>query len=104
MSDNVTPFKKIPEPIDPLIGPFSYHGVVVEGRLVPFMTGFYDGDSIALVVDGRFSISVPRDLAYQVAWLCAEAIAVASGYSHLGAENKDKPFAPTVSQIKGDEG
>ncbi len=98
----VIEFPKGEKSLSPLIGPFSYNAVVVEGRRIPLLTGFREGDDMtALVVDGRFSTSVPNDKAYEVAWLLAQAIAVASGYSHLGAETKDHSFAPICSQIGG---
>ena len=87
-------------PVSPLLGPFAVHSIVVEGRVIPLMSGSVDGaDMTSIIIDGRFSISVPNALAYQVAWICAQAIAVASGYSHVGAESKDAPFAPVVSRI-----
>ena len=82
-----------------LVGPFEYHAVVVDGRRVPGLTGFPDGDGIALVVDGRFSATFPTELAYQAAWLIAEAMAIAHGYPHFGATSKDRPFAPQMSEI-----
>lgn len=84
----------------PLLGPFVQHSIVVENRLIPLLTGAPAGaDSTSITVDGRFSVSVPNELAYQVAWLLAQAIAVASGYSHLGAETKESAFAPKVGEI-----
>ena len=87
------------EPLEFLIGPFKEWHVQVEGRLIPRLTGFRDGDKIAIVVDGRFSHSFAKDDAYQAAWLIANAMAIAEGYSHLGSEKKDQPFAPLVSKI-----
>ncbi len=87
--DNVT---KFPEPLarpDLLIGPFEYYKVRVEGRAIPHLTGYPRGDDeICLIVDDRFAIDVPKNLAHQVAWLVANAMAVAQGYSHLGAESR----------------
>lgn len=58
---------------------------MVEGRIIPNLTGFHDGDKIALIVDNRFAASFAPDDAYQAAWLIAQAMAIASGYPSLGA-------------------
>lgn len=98
MTDNVTQLPKR-EPLDPLVGPFEYHKVVVEGRAIPGLSGYRDGDLTALVLDNRLSISVPPELAHQVAWFAANALAIGAGYSHLGAESKDRPFAPQCIEL-----
>lgn len=90
------------KPLDPLFGPITHNAIVVDDRLIPLLTGYREGHNTALVVDGRFTVSIPNEFAYQVAWLLAQAIAVASGYSHLGAANKECPFAPEVRQVKHD--
>lgn len=95
---NITQFPK-QEPLDPLVGPFEYHKVIVEGRAIPYLSGYYDGDGICLVVDHRFGVTVPKELAHQVAWLLGNAMAVASGYPWLGAETKDMPFAPRCTEL-----
>ena len=77
-----------------LIGPFEEYRVMVDGRIIPGLTGYQDGDRIALVLDHRFSVSLPESDARSVAWLVANALAIGQGYSHAGAENKDMPFAP----------
>ena len=82
------------ETVDFLIGPFQEWRVQIEGRIIPRLTAFREGDRIVLVVDGRFSHSFAAEDAYSAAWLIANALAVGAGYSHLGAESKDKPFAP----------
>ncbi len=63
------------------------------------MTGFHDGDKIALVVDHRFSASFAKEDVYQAAWLIAQAMAIGEGYSHLGAPNKERPFAPVGTRL-----
>lgn len=98
MTDNITRFPATP-PDDFMIGPFEEYRVRIEGRQIPWLTAFHDGDEIALVVDHRFSISMPKERAYDVAWLLANAMAVASGYPWLGAETKDRPFAPQCSEL-----
>ena len=90
-------------PADPenwMIGPFEYHQVMIDGRVIPRLTAYRDGDmKIGLVVDGRFSQSLPVEMAHGVAWLLANALAIGEGYSHLGAENKDMPFAPRGHEL-----
>lgn len=95
-----------PPPIDPnaaaeamLVGPFETYRIVVDGRCIPHLTAFRDGDKIALVVDDRFSHSFNKADAYQAAWLIGNALAVGAGYSHIGAETKEQPFAPIMSQM-----
>ena len=95
---NVTSLEQ-PKPPQVLVGPFEIYKVQVDGRIIPRLTGYYEGDKIALVVDGRFSSSFHKEDAYQAAWLIAQALAIGAGYSHLGAENKDYPFAPLGAEI-----
>ena len=77
-----------------LCGPFETYKVIVEGRAIPRLSGYYEGDKIWLVVDDRFAAGFEPDDARQAAWLLANALAVGSGYSHLAASNKGYPFAP----------
>lgn len=92
-----------------LVGPFEYHKVVVQGRAVPGLTGHPRKDGgVTLVVDDRFIGDFPdQETAGQAAWLIAQAMAIASGYSHLEATNKDMPFAPIIQGVEfvetGDE-
>ena len=87
------------KPAELLVGPFKEWRVQVDGRIIPRLTGYRAGDKIALVVDGRFSASFAEDDARQAAWLIAQAMAVGEGYSHLGAPNKEQPFAPMGAEI-----
>jgi hypothetical protein len=83
-----------------VVGPeCSGHSVIVEGRVIPRLHCRERGDEIELVLDGRFTITVPREQSYSVAWLIATALAIGAGYSHLGAESKDQPFAPRAMSI-----
>lgn len=98
MTDNVS---QLPtqEPLDPLVGPFTEYRVVVEGRVIPRLTGRHRGDHTILAIDHRFCIEVPKDLAYKVSWLIAQAMAVASGYPSFKATSKEQPFAPKAMLI-----
>lgn len=82
-----------------LIGPFSTYHVVVEGRVIPRLTGRPVDEKIELIVDGRFSATFwPKD-AEQAAWLIAQALAIGSGYTHVAAELPGGPFAPQAREI-----
>jgi len=94
------------EPAEPilgpplLVGPFTYHSVVVDGRVIPRLTGNPDGPAhTMLILDGRFSHSFPNEHVRQAAWMIANALAIGQGYSHLGALTKDMPFAPQAMEI-----
>lgn len=97
--DNVTQFPTPPDEPDFLIGPFETWHVVVEGHIIPRLTGYRNEDRITLVVDGRFSASFIEPDARQAAWLIAQALAIGEGYPWLGAPSKERPFAPTGMPI-----
>jgi len=101
---NIVNFPDPPKQPDLLIGPFEEYRVVVDGRVIPLLTGFREGDKIWLVADHRFCcgpFSTEED-ARQAARLAAQCMAVTQGYPHLGAETKSKPFAPIGMQV-GDQ-
>lgn len=99
--DNIAHFPPPAGPPEFMIGPFTEYRVVIEGRKIPHLTAFNDGDGVALVIDNRLSVTVPKDRAYDICWLIANAMAVAQGYPCLSSENKDQPFAPQCIQIGG---
>jgi len=83
-----------------LVGPFETWRVVVDGRIIPGLTGRKASEyQTELVLDGRFSATFTDDVAAQAAWLIAQALAIGQGYSHLGALNKDRPFAPQSMEV-----
>lgn len=97
MSDNITQLPTQPE--EPWH--FAYHEddrVVIEGREIPRLRAKDRGDEVTLILDGRLGIDVPKELGRTVAWLVANALAIGEGYSHLGAESKDHPFAPQIAE------
>lgn len=96
---NVTQFPTPEGPPEFMVGPFQKWKVQIQGRVIPKLTAYHDGDKVALVVDERFSASFPREHAYQAAWLIAEALAIGAGYSNLEAETKDHPFAPVGMEL-----
>lgn len=100
--DNVTPLPKREEPTqeDLLIGPFEHYNVMVDGRVMPLLTGFREGDKYWLVVDHRFACGpFGEEEARQAARLAGQAMAVTAGYPHLGADSKQQPFAPRGMSI-----
>lgn len=84
-----------------LAGPFTVNHVVVDGLKIPRLTGHaLTFGGYELIVDGRFSASFPdEETARSAAWLIAQAMAVAEGYSHLGAASRGRPFAPEMVQL-----
>ena len=100
--DNVTQLH--PDPIESLKGiPRDGWTVVVEGREIPrLVLRDHGGDHVSFTLDGRFGLDVPRDLAHPVASFVANAMAIGAGYPWLGAETKDRPFAPRLMQLGGD--
>jgi hypothetical protein len=105
MTDNIVqlPTKEEAAP-ELLIGPFTEYRVVVDGRVIPRLTGRAQGDMVSFTVDGRFGAECPKEYAYGMAWLIAQAFAIGEGYPHLGADTKDHPFAPVAMAISTTEG
>lgn len=99
MADNVTQFPPPEKAPEFMIGPFTEHRVVIEGRLIPHLTASREGDNIFLVIDHRLGITVPGDRAYDICWLLANAMAVAQGYPCFTSDNKDRPFAPQCAEL-----
>jgi hypothetical protein len=78
-----------------------YSIVIVEGREIPLLKAYEkpDSDEVVIVLDGRFSLDTNKKEMQQWLWLMANAIAIGQGYSHVGAESKDQPFAPQVHTL-----
>lgn len=51
------------EPPELLIGPFQVWKVSVQGRIIPRLTGWAEGDTIWLCVDDRFAQGFPKEYA-----------------------------------------
>ena len=100
MGDNVTKFPEPPKMPELLCGPFETYRVVVDGKAMPLLSGFKEGNKIWLVADGRFACG-PFDeaQAHQAARLAGECMAVMAGYPNLRADTKKQPFAPTIIGI-----
>lgn len=82
-----------------LVGPFEEYAVRVEGRSIPGLSGRERDGETDLIIDSRFCITVPNDLATVVAWGLAQALAVGAGYPSLSATSKDRPFAPLMGEL-----
>lgn len=94
--DNVVeiPREKAPEL---LVGPFEEYRLMIDGRFVPGLSGFREGEKVWLTVDRRFSQPFDsEEAARNAAVLIAQASAIAHGYPHFGAETKDHPFAASA--------
>lgn len=100
MTENITKFPDPPAIPELLCGPFDHYDVIVDGKKMPLLSGFYEGEKIWLSVDNRFMCG-PFDpqQAHQAARLAGECMAILSGYPNLRADSKEQPFAPTVHQI-----
>lgn len=100
MADNITEFpSRQPQP-DLFIGPFEEWRVIVEGRVMPHLSGFRQGDEWWLVVDHRLASGpFTEEGARQAARLAGNAMAVISGYPFLGAASKERSFAPQAMAI-----
>lgn len=100
--DNVTPFpEREREPW--LCGPYQPEWRVnLDGREIPNLTGWREGEKTWLCVDRRFAQEFTTDEdARNAAVLIAQAMAIGAGYSHYGANSKDMPFAPIAVGLPG---
>lgn len=91
-----------PEVQEPLfVGPFMENRVIVDSLELPLLTGFKDQEGYWLVVDRRFACGPfpTEEIARQAALCAGQAMAVTAGYPHMGAQTKDRPFAPIVREI-----
>jgi hypothetical protein len=95
--DNVTDFPnhEQPEWHFPIL---ADEDVVIEGRKIHRLTARTEGENIALILDGRFSISVPEERGIDVAWFVANALAIGAGYSDLTGEH-ELPLNPRTMQF-----
>lgn len=100
--DNVSQFPPRDGAPEFMIGPFTENRVVIDGRLIPKMTAWREGDKIWICLDNRLSTHFPSEWGWNAAWLAATAMAIGAGYPCITAESKDRPFAPQCSEIKLD--
>lgn len=72
-------------------GPFQVNKFTVGGYLIPHLAGQFtqDGETLSLVLDGRFGVDVPKEIADSVVWFIANALALGSGYSCFGENSQE---------------
>lgn len=99
MTDNITEFPK-EEPLEFMMGVMKYCPVIIEGRKIPGLQAWKEGDKTFILVDDRIAISVPNESAYEVCYIVATALAVGAGYTHIHAKTKDRCFAPLCAEIE----
>ena len=102
MAADITSFPAQPDLVEGMKGPVaSGCQVIIEGRAIPRLRMIDRQAEIDLILDGRFILPVPRELAHVVAWFVANALAIGEGYPFLGALTKERPFAPLCTRIDG---
>jgi len=103
MSDNIFEFPKSSPTLNggvEFIEPSEGLDVIVEGRKIPGLQAFEQEDGrVTIVVDSRFMVDFPPEIARQAAWLLAQALAVGAEYTHIHATSKEQPFAPVATRI-----
>jgi hypothetical protein len=102
MNDNVTPISdQSTSPLEELFSAPKPLGTpaVVDGRVIRQLMVSQKGNRVHLQLDGRLGIDIPSELAVDVCWLIANALAIGAGYSHVGAESRAQPFAPVCVQL-----
>lgn len=95
---SVTDFPKVDIP-SPLGAKRSGRDVIVDGRVIPGLSGAKVGDSYHITLDGRFGVELPEHLVHPVLSILANALAIGGGYSHAGAELHGRPFAPKIMNL-----
>lgn len=100
---NVTDFPT-PEPRDLIAemkGPKqSGHSVVIDGRLVPNMIMFDEGEVITFVLDGRLAFPIAREHAWQAAAFAFTAMAIGAGFAHPEHMHfTQRPFATSCGPL-----
>lgn len=93
--ESIVLFPKKPDQPPPMfIGPFEQNYVVIEGHVIPHLTGGQREDgSVYLTLDSRFGVDIPAECAYPIVHFIADCIGVAAGFSCFDGENK-RPHAP----------
>lgn len=71
--------------------PRSSHQVTIDGYAVPLIEARESSDGLEchVLLDGRFGMVIPADLAQQVIWIMANAIAIGAGYSCHGENSTE---------------
>lgn len=87
--------------IDEMTGPEQRgNAVVIDGRLVPNLTMHDRGAEIEFILDGRFSYSFPRDIAWLAASFAFSSMAIGAGFAAPSAMHfTQRPFAPQCAKL-----
>jgi hypothetical protein len=102
--DNVTDFPTEPKRdlIAEMKGPKQGgHSVIIDGRLMPNVVMFDEGDTITFLLDGRLGFPVAREHAWQAAAFAFAAMAIGAGFAHPAHMHfTQRPFSSEVHEIK----
>lgn len=99
LSHNVTQFPETKAP-DFMMGAMKKYPVIIEGRKIPGLQAWKEGERTFILVDDRIAVSVLNECAYDVCFIVASALAIGAGYANIHSENRDRCFAPICSEIK----
>ncbi len=103
--DNVIELPATKHACDTLAGPDRGGcSVIVDGRAIPNMHMYDNGDTIDFILDERLAFEFPREWAYLAASFAANAMAIGAGYAFSGADEKRKAFAPKCGPLFSPEG
>lgn len=69
------------------IGPFETHRVIIDGYVVPYLSGHTVGDNWYFSMESH-SLEVPLAYGYGVASMIAHAMACVAGYSCFGENSR----------------
>jgi len=103
---NVTEFPKKPvDPVKEMMGPDRFGAsIIVDGHEVPNVWMVDRGETVELVFDGPVVYTMPREFFPLVASVCAKAMAVGAGHSHISSEHAvTKSYGPRVNMINSAE-
>lgn len=86
--------------------PITSRQVVLDGYAVPRVTAreINSGVDCEIVLDDRFTITLPAEFGHQVIWLVANALAIGAGYSCHGANSVvGNPYKVRVTALSEDK-
>lgn len=76
--------------------------ITIDGYAVPMLEAFEtdNGTKTNICLDHRFGITIPADIAQEVLWLLANAVAIGAGYSCHGENSRiANPFKVQVCEV-----
>ena len=78
--------------------PMPGHPVTIDGRLITQLHGTEVNGKVHFLLDGRFGMTVPREMAVEFAWFVAEALAIGAGCPSINSDQKTSLF-PKVFEL-----